>query len=308
MTRLGFPMNASGYTSTEILLLIFLNFSKVFKHVSEKLLLDRIHIQISYKSREDEMTRRSCWFDPGAAGRKLQNAEEMKMSISLRRKWLALIVCGKIAAACCVFGADSNESKPRVSVGIKVGAPMTRFLTFDLGPGTDAQTKRYTVGPVMDIALPRGLGVEVGAMYKHIDEQGFSATLLSIVDTDEGPAANYRYNHVSTVGRSWEFPVAVQYHISLRSMRPYLEGGLSRNRLSNIYGPWPQFIEGAPPPAERLPSLNSVNRRGVLFGGGAEIKLHRIHVTPGLRYTHYSKGNPFLLAPNAVDFLVGFTL
>ena len=35
--------------------------------------------------------------------------------------------------------------------------------------------------------------------------------------------------------------------------------------------------------------------------------LHMIHVTPGLRYTHYSKGEPFLLAPNIVDFLVGFT-
>jgi len=231
------------------------------------------------------------------------------ISISLRRKWLALLVCGKIAAACCVFGADStsNEFKPRVSIGIKVGAPMTRFLTFDLGDA-DAHTKRYTIGPVMDIGLYRGFGIEVGAMYKRIDEYDLSETLLSIVDTDEGPAANYRYNHVSTVGRSWEFPVAVQYRFSLRSMRPYLEGGLSRNRLSNIYGPWTQFIEGAPPPAERLPSLNSVNRRGVLFGGGAEIKLHRIHVTPGLRYTHYKNGSPFLFAPNAVDFLVGFTL
>ena len=55
-----------------------------------------------------------------------------------------MLVCGKIAAACCVFGADSNESKPRVSVGIKVGAPMTRFLTVDYCG--DAHTKRYTMG------------------------------------------------------------------------------------------------------------------------------------------------------------------
>ena len=223
------------------------------------------------------------------------------MSICLRRRWLAVLVCGKIAAACCVFGADSNESKSRVSVGIKVGAPMTRFLTFDIGG--DAHTKRYTIGPVMDIGLQRGFGIEVGAMYKRIDEFSTSATLLGVVDTDEGPVANYRYNRVSTVGRSWEFPVAGQYHISLRSMRPYVEGGLSYNHLSNIYGPTISVIGQT----ERLPSLNSFNRRGVLFGGGAEIKLRMIHVTPGLRYTHYSKGEPFLLAPNIVDFLVGFT-
>jgi len=224
----------------------------------------------------------------------------------ITRKLTIVLAFVCLAAGSLVFGAPSDEFEKRVSVGIKVGAPMTRFLTFDYGVG-DAHTKRYTIGPVMDIGLYRGFGIEVGAMNKRIDESSFSATLLSVVDTDEGPAANYRYNHVSTVGRSWEFPVAGQYHISLRSMRPYLEGGLSYNHLSNIYGPWPPFIEGTPPPAERLPSLNSFNRKGVLFGGGAEIKLHMIHVTPGLRYTHYNKGEWFLLAPNSVDFLVGFT-
>ena len=226
------------------------------------------------------------------------------MSICLHRKWLALLVCGKIAAACCVFGADSNESRPRVLVGIKGGASLTRkFLTSDYGT-FDAHTRRYTIGPVMDIALPRGLGIEVGALYKHIDERSFSATLLSIVDTDEGPAANFQYNRVSTVGRSWEFPVAGQYHTSLRSMRPYVEVGFSYNRLHNIYGPLPNFSGQT----QRSPSLNSVNRsKGVLFGGGTEMKLHMIHVTPGLRYTHYNKGQFFLNAPHAVDFLVGFT-
>ncbi len=227
------------------------------------------------------------------------------MSIRLRRKWLALLVCGKIAAASCVFGAVSNESRPRVSVGIKAGGSLTRkFLRFVDYINSDAGTKRYTIGPVMDIALPRGLGLEVGAMYKRSDEQSFSATLLSIVDTDEGPAASFRYNRVSTVGRSWEFPVAGQYRFSLRSMRPYVEGGVSYNHLHNIYEPLPSFSGQA----ERSPSLHLVNRKGVLLGGGADIKLHMIHVTPGLRYTHYDKGDPFLIAPNAVDFLVGFTL
>jgi len=44
---LGVQLPGATRPSTEILLLIFLNFSQVFKHVSEKLLLDRIHIQMS---------------------------------------------------------------------------------------------------------------------------------------------------------------------------------------------------------------------------------------------------------------------
>jgi hypothetical protein len=225
----------------------------------------------------------------------------MKMSICLHRKWLALLVCGKIAAASCVFGADSNYPEPRVSVGIKVGARQAKFLTLDAGVGT-AHTNRYTFGPVMDIALSRGLGIEVGAMYRRIEEQSFSATLISIVDTDEGPSANYQYNRVSAVGHSWEFPVVGQYRFPLRSMRPYVEGGASFNHLDNIYGPNFNFYDQAEPP------LHSVNRKGVLVGGGVDIKLHIIHVTPGLRYTHYVKSDPFIIAPNALDFLVGFTL
>src|SRR5262245_1764484 len=38
-------------------------------------------------------------------------SEPITMSTCPRRRWLALLACGKIAAACCVFGADSNESK-----------------------------------------------------------------------------------------------------------------------------------------------------------------------------------------------------
>ena len=182
------------------------------------------------------------------------------MSICLRRRWLALLVCGKIAAACCVFGADSNESTPRVSVGIKVGAPMRRFLTFD-STGGDAHTKHYTIGPAMDIGLHRGFGIEVGAMYKRIDEYSSSLTLLSVApDTDENcpNCPTYRFNRISTLGRSWEFPVAGQYHISLRSMRPYVEGGLSFNHLSNIYGP---LIGPTILGQTEQPSLNSFNRQ-----------------------------------------------
>src|SRR5262245_10021305 len=85
-----------------------------------------------------------------------------------------------MAAACCVFGADTNESTLRVSVGIKVGAPLNKFVTTTYADAFgDTQTKRYTIGPVIDIDLPKGLGIEVGAMYKRIDQQSTSYTVLA---------------------------------------------------------------------------------------------------------------------------------
>jgi hypothetical protein len=44
-----------------------------------------------------------------------------------------------------------------------------------------------------------------------------------------------------------------------------------------------------------------------LFGLGVDLKLLKIHVTPGFRYTHYNDKTQWLPAVNAVDFLVGFT-
>lgn len=35
-----------------------------------------------------------------------------------------------------------------------------------------AQMRRYTVGPVLDIQLVRGLGLELGALYKRFAQQG----------------------------------------------------------------------------------------------------------------------------------------
>jgi hypothetical protein len=240
------------------------------------------------------------------------------MSISLRRKWLALLVCGKMAAACCVFGADTNESTPRVSVGIKVGAPLKKFVTVGYNDAfTDAQTKRYTIGPATDIELPKGFGIEVGAMYKRIDQNSASYTVLAppSVFCDDGDCISIphlQHHPISTVGRSWEFPVVGQYHFPfLRSkqMRPYVEGGFSYNHLSNIYGPYRIDFSVQ---TEQTPTINSLNRKGRVFGVGAQIKLKMIHVTPGLRYTRY-RGEPGLpatiIAPdqNSLDFLVGFT-
>src|SRR5689334_16469980 len=135
----------------------------------------------------------------------------MKMSICLRRKWVALLVCAKIVAACCVFGADASEIKPRVSFGIKAGAPLKKFVTLY---GSGANTKPYTFGPVMDIDLPRGLGIEVGAMYKRIDQHSTSYTVLGyyeVVNDECSPGdcvfPILQSHPVSTVGRSWEFPI-----------------------------------------------------------------------------------------------------
>jgi hypothetical protein len=228
------------------------------------------------------------------------------MSIGGSRKWLAFLVCGKIATACLVFGA-SDEFERRVSAGIKIGVPLTQVAETGI-PGNEMQTKRYTIGPVVNISLLRGVNIEVGAMYKRINQQGLAAVLTGYVDLGDDSYYTRQFYRVSAAGRSWEFPIAAQYHFKSRSIRPYVEGGLSYNHLTNIYGYWNPGLFAVGSRFE--PTHNVVNRRGLLFGVGADINHHFIHLTPGIRLTRYPTRLYDTTVPppgtNSVDFLVGF--
>src|SRR5262249_49907573 len=79
-----------------------------------------------------------------------------KMSSCYSRKWLAFLVCAKLATAGLVFGA-SGEAERRLSAGVKIGGPVGDLQNDD--GGFTLKTKRYTVGPFVNI---RTLGTAVG--------------------------------------------------------------------------------------------------------------------------------------------------
>ena len=224
--------------------------------------------------------------------------------------------------ACLLLAAASSAFAQHISVGIKAGVPLTGLLRSNYVSGrccqeVSTQTKRYTIGPVVDIGLLLGFGVEFGAMYKRFDQQSLAVTTTGYVIIDEENGYPIQQTAgISAVGHSWEFPVAVQYRFFKSTIRPYVEGGVSLNRLSNVYS-----VQQTPYPRQpQLPFTiehmrSSFTRVGPLFGMGVDVKLHRIHVTPGLRYTHYNRlssltgcsSGPGCPSNKSVDFLVGFT-
>jgi opacity protein-like surface antigen len=183
--------------------------------------------------------------------------------------------------------------------------------------GFQAQTKPFTVGPVLDVGLPHGFGIELGAMYKRLAQQGEQITAVGPLYPDRYPDPDaednpliFQRNTVSATGHSWEFPVAGQYHFSLHSTRPYLEAGIVYNQLSNIF----ETYTGGPqlplqfPAVISTPATSSSNRTGLLLGAGLGFRWEKIRVTPGLRYTRYGTVDSKKIAStNALDFLVGFT-
>jgi hypothetical protein len=216
---------------------------------------------------------------------------------------------------CLLLAATSSAFAQHISVGIKAGVPLTGLLRTERQE-VPTKTRRYTIGPVMDIGLPLGFRVEFGAMYKRFDQQSIAVTTTGYVNIDDETGYPIQQTAgISAVGHSWEFPVAVQYHFFKSAIRPYVEGGVSLNRLSNVYSFQNVSINFRQLPFIYAPLRGSFTRVGPLFGMGVDVKLHRIHVTAGLRYTHYNKlsaltscsSGPGCGGSKAVDFLVGFT-
>lgn len=217
--------------------------------------------------------------------------------------------CGGTALACLLL--TSGAYAQHISIGIKAGVPLTDVVEAKSAElPFQAKTKRYTIGPVVDIGLPLGFGVEFGAMYKRFDQNSVAVTITGFTTIGETSFPIQRTADMSAVGHSWEFPVAVQYHFSKSIIRPYVEGGISFNHLGATYdfenASFPSPVPRQPP-FTIAPIRSSFGRAGGLLGMGVDLKFHVIHVTPGLRYTHYNETRFWLPSTNPVDFLVGFT-
>jgi hypothetical protein len=101
------------------------------------------------------------------------------MSVSLFRSVAFTSCCEKLAVASSAFAQH-------ISVGIKAGVPLTDVVEAKSGElRFQAQTKRYTIGPVVDIGLPLGFGVEFGAIYKRFDQKSIAITITAFTTMNE---------------------------------------------------------------------------------------------------------------------------
>jgi len=178
-----------------------------------------------------------------------------------------------------------------VSVGVIGGARVTDDLT---GAGATSVSKRYVVGPALDIGLPFGLGVEVDALYRR---EGFQSSFS---------------NSIYERANSWEFPMLLKYKLPFPLAKPFVEAGYA-----------PRVIHGSisylntavsPPVPLSTSSEHWPASQGLVVGGGVQFAVGRLRVSPGLRYTHWNNtpitvvihdGPSWESTQNQVDILVG---
>jgi hypothetical protein len=175
-----------------------------------------------------------------------------------------------------------------VSFGIKAGVPVTDAFSDHTSTSVDVIThsfsssKNYTAGLMLELRLPLGFSVEADALYRPLN---------MTVDTRVLPSLT---SHFSTDVSSSGFPILGKYHfLHAPVVSPYIEAGPTFRGV------------GA--------SASYLSNRGFAIGGGVDIKLLVLRVSPEVRYSRWGQDatvTGFLAAPsnvNQAEFLVGMS-
>ena len=166
-----------------------------------------------------------------------------------------------------------------LSVGVKAGAPLGDAFKIvsnaAAGRSYFQNTKRYTFGPVVEVRLPFGLGIEFDALYKRM-EYGYTGTAANV--------------NSLTKGRSFEFPLIAKYRAPGPMVHPYTGGGVSFRSLQGLK----QFVTRDLPGAVRGNSVSGAPEelqgrfnRGIVMVGGVEVKALKARISGEMRYTRW---------------------
>ena len=196
-----------------------------------------------------------------------------------------------------LLGAGCALAQP-VGAGLKVGIPFTDFLD-NAGTGninSFKNPKRYIIGGTVELRLPFGLAIEADALYRKMH---YSGTFVSSLTTTD----------VETSGNTWEFPLLAKYRFGSHGIaKPFVDGGFSWNRLSGLT----ETVRAAAT-GESIRRASNTTLRGLVLGGGVDIKFLFIHVQPEIRFTrwgakrYFEVGDYFDHNKNQAEFLLGIS-
>lgn len=116
---------------------------------------------------------------------------------------------------------------------------------------TYSDAKDYIIGPFAELRLPFGFGVEADALFR---------PLSFATQTSTGTS--------STRFSTWEFPILAKYRFKAPIARPYIDAG----------------------PAFRTTTEDTqyLSNHGIAVGGGIDIKLLFLHLSPEIRYIRWA--------------------
>ena len=176
----------------------------------------------------------------------------------------------------------------------------------DFGESASSATRRYTVGPMVELRLPHGFELEFDVLYSRL---GFADLTKSVA---------LIFDYANTSANSWSFPVLAKYRLpALRVVRPYIEVGPSFRTVSGVSVSTTRIIEfgggfaSGPTHSSSDSHLNNRSNAGVAAGLGIQVRLAFLRISPEVRYTRWKadqQPDPCLYAnQNQVEVLLGIT-
>jgi hypothetical protein len=178
------------------------------------------------------------------------------------------------------------------SIGVLGGAPFTDVVnaTNQNNFSFISKSSNFTVGPSVQVNLPAGFRVEVDALYR---PYSFNAT-CSVPAPLATCVAPFNVD-----ASQWRFPFLAQYRLKLPVVKPFIEGGLSFDHLSNISTAADNITSGAG-------QLVQQSHAGVVLGGGVDVKIPFVRISGELRYTHQGSADFRAISNvNQAEFLLG---
>ncbi len=184
---------------------------------------------------------------------------------------------------------------------------MTDFLDTVQNPDMlnfHTSTSRYIIGPTVELRLPFGFGVELDALYRHLNYTS-GGNLIDVIQNG------------NTTGNAWEFPLLAKYRFPSKVVRPYVDAGVAWDTLQGLKQTVTSTVIASGLTGTRSTStpaeLHKKTTSGFVIGAGIDVHVLLIHISPEVRYTrwgaeHFLSSNGGLSSnQNQAEFLVGIT-
>lgn len=162
-----------------------------------------------------------------------------------------------------------------VAAGFKAG-----FASAEYGHVLFDESKRYTVGPTIEVSLPLHLAVELDTLYRPL---GFYS---------ETGRVGYHFRLRERI-RAWELPVLVKYRWGIGHVVPFGSIGYAPRIVTgtfestSIVPPQPELGR----PGSTTTSQGGVSRvlHGLVIGGGVDFNAAHVRFTPEVRYVRWNR-------------------
>jgi hypothetical protein len=166
-----------------------------------------------------------------------------------------------LALSCCAI--------PVLSQHLTIGAKGGLRLTGDVPMYRTSNSRRYVVGPMIELGLPYHFAFEVDALYSRLGNT-FRARFIGLG------------GDTRTIANSWEFPLLVKYRLPVSRVNPFLSIGVAPRyaggRINTIrYGFLPGDITFSSEDWH-------AHDRALVFSSGIGIPTGRIYIAPEIRY------------------------